>query len=140
MKRIEQIEKQALAELGAAGTVDAIDAIRVCYLGRKGILTGVMRNISQLPKEDRPSAGKKANQVKGVLENAVKEAMHRIDVGARATEDRLDVSLPGRDMHTGSLHPVTQISQQICDIFYLSLIHISEPTRPVGISRMPSSA
>ena len=75
MKRIEQIEKQALAELGAAGTVDAIDAIRVCYLGRKGILTGVMRNISQLPKEDRPSAGKKANQVKGVLENAVKEAM-----------------------------------------------------------------
>ena len=73
--------------LDAAGTTEAIDAVRVRYLGRKGALTGVMRNISQLPKEDRPSAGKKANQVKGILEKAVNEALHRLEAGTRAIED-----------------------------------------------------
>jgi len=117
VEQIEQIEKQALAELDAAGTADAIDAIRVCYLGRKGVLTSVMRNISQLPKEDRPVAGKKANQVKGILEAALNKALQRLETGAQTIEDRLDVSLPGRANRTGSLHPVSQISQQMCDIF-----------------------
>ena len=71
--------EQAFAELEKAGTADAIDTIRVRYLGRKGVLTGLMRNISQLPKEDRPFAGKKANQVKGILEKALKEALHRLE-------------------------------------------------------------
>ena len=117
MDSIEQIEKQALAELSAADTPEAIETLRVRYLGRKGVLTGVMRNIAQLPKEERPSAGKKANQVKGILETALNKALHRLEAGIQSIEDRLDVSLPGRTTRTGSLHPVSQISKQMCDIF-----------------------
>ena len=117
MESIEQLEKQALAELGRADTAASIDAIRVRYLGRKGALTGVMRTISQLPKEDRPAAGKRANLAKGALENALKKALQRLEGGSRAAEDRLDVSLPGRTTRAGSLHPVSQISQQMCGIF-----------------------
>ena len=117
MESIEQIEKQALSELRSADTPEALDALRVQYLGRKGVLTGVMRNISQLPKEDRPAAGKKANQVKGILEKALEKALQQLEAGAQASGDHLDVSLPGRTTDTGSLHPVSQISQQICDIF-----------------------
>lgn len=117
VERIEQIEKQAFTELDKAGDANAIDAIRVRYLGRKGVLTGLMRNISQLPKEDRPFAGKQANQVKGILEKALNEALQRLEAAVQASEDRLDVSLPGRATRTGSLHPVSQISQQICSIF-----------------------
>ena len=117
MESIEQIEKQALAELSTADTPEALDALRVQYLGRKGVLTGVMRNISQLPQEDRPAAGKKANQVKGILEKALDKALLRLEAGTQASGDHLDVSLPGRTTLTGSLHPVSQISQQMCSIF-----------------------
>ncbi|MBW2612878.1 MAG: phenylalanine--tRNA ligase subunit alpha, partial [Deltaproteobacteria bacterium] len=67
MESIEQIEKQAIDELGTVKDTESINDLRVHYLGRKGVLTGIMRNISQMPKEERPSAGKKANQVKGIL-------------------------------------------------------------------------
>jgi len=114
---IEQIQKQALDELGAAQDAEGIDALRVHYLGRKGILTGIMRNISQLPKEERPAAGKKSNQVKGILEKAFDRALQKIEEAPDGADSRLDVSLPGKPVFKGSLHPVTQISQQICDIF-----------------------
>lgn len=117
MESIEQIEKQAIDELGAVKDTESINDLRVHYLGRKGVLTGIMRNISQMPKEERPSAGKKANQVKGILEAALNKALQRLETGAQTIEDRLDVSLPGRANRTGSLHPVSQISQQMCDIF-----------------------
>jgi len=117
VESIEQIEKQALAELSTADTPEALDDLRVQYLGRKGILTGVMRNISQLPQEDRPAAGKKANQVKSILEKTLDKALLRLKAGTQASGDHLDVSLPGRTTLTGSLHPVSQISQQMCSIF-----------------------
>lgn len=117
MESIEQIEKQALAELSTADTPEALDTFRVQYLGRKGVLTSVMRNISQLPQEDRPAAGKKANQVKGILEKALDKALQRLEAGTQVSGDHLDVSLPGRTTLTGSLHPVSQISQQMCSIF-----------------------
>ena len=117
MEPIEHIEKQALAELDGADTAAAIDAVRVHYLGRKGTLTSVMRNISRLPQKERPAAGKRANLAKSALEKALKRALQRLEDGSRSAEDRLDVSLPGRTTRTGSLHPVTQISQQMCSIF-----------------------
>jgi len=65
---IDQIEKDGLAELSAAGDEDAVNEITVKYLGRKGVVTRFLRNIAQLPPEERPAAGKKANQVKKTLD------------------------------------------------------------------------
>ncbi len=114
---IDQIEKEGLAELSAAGDGDAVNEITVKYLGRKGVVTRFLRNISQLPPEERPTAGKKANQVKKALDEAARQALDRIAAQQDLAADQLDVSLPGRPLNRGTLHPVTRITNEICGIF-----------------------
>ncbi len=114
---IEQIEKDARLHLEKAGDAAEVQELRVRYLGRKGLITSFLKGISQLPREERPAAGKKANQVRVGLENAIKTALQRIADQEASSEEALDVSLPGRPAVQGSLHPVSQIQQRICDIF-----------------------
>ena len=76
-KTIEQIKKEALKELEAASDSESIKALSVRYLGRKGAVTQYLRNISNLPKESRPEAGKKANQTKRTLDELLKTALKR---------------------------------------------------------------
>ena len=114
---VDQIYQQALEDLGSASEPLHITELSVQYLGRKGELTQFLRNISKLPVEQRPEAGKRANEVKKELDQAFKAALKRIEAAKSDLEDRIDVSLPGRPASYGVLHPVTQINQQICDIF-----------------------
>jgi phenylalanyl-tRNA synthetase alpha chain len=114
---LDQIYRQGIRELDSVGDTTGIQDLNVRYLGRKGILTGFLRNISKLPVEERPSAGKKANEIKVRLENAFKQAAENLTPRDEAMEAGIDVSLPGRSVAWGSLHPITQINQQICDIF-----------------------
>ena len=116
-KTIAQIEKEALKELEAATDSESIKAISARYLGRKGAVTRYLRNISNLPLELRPEAGEKANKTKKTLDALFKKALNKLESAHIETDDRIDVSLPGRAIRKGSLHPITQITQQICDIF-----------------------
>jgi len=116
-KTIEQIKEDALKELEAASDCKKINDLSVRYLGRKGDVTQFLRTITSLPKEKRTEAGKKANETKKSLDKAFKEALIRIETRSAAIEDSIDVSLPGRIISHGSLHPITQITMQICDIF-----------------------
>jgi phenylalanyl-tRNA synthetase alpha chain len=114
---IDQIEQDVLESLKTAKDAEEIQALAVQYLGRKGLITGVLKGISQLPKEERPGAGKKANQVRVAVDKAIQEAFDKIAAANETAEDDIDVSLPGRSPQAGSLHPVSQIQQEICDIF-----------------------
>ena len=116
-KSVDQIYQDALAEIAAAAGPDDIQSAHLRYLGRKGMLTQFLRNISSLPADQRPEAGKKANQIKIKLDKAVRQALIDFESAGRTTEDRIDVSLPGRPAPIGSLHPITRINQEICDIF-----------------------
>lgn len=116
-KTIEQIKEDALKELEAASDIESINALSIRYLGRKGVVTQYLRNISSLPREIRPEAGKKANETKKSLDALFKKTLKELETAVDETDDRIDVSLPGRITSQGSLHPITQISQQICDIF-----------------------
>jgi phenylalanyl-tRNA synthetase alpha chain len=124
---IEEIQAEALSELAAAQTAEAVQRLSVYYLGRKGRITLYLRSISALPPEERPAAGKKANQAKKAVEDAVRAAEERI---ARAQEEEsaagLDVTLPGRPTPRGRLHPITQINRRICDIFVRMGFDIAE--------------
>ena len=113
---IEQIKEDALKELETVSDERHIDDLSVRYLGRKGIVTQLLRNVSKLPKEKRPEAGKKANELKGTLEGLFKDALEKIKTRPTEKDDGIDVSLPGRAVRQGSLHPITQITNQICDI------------------------
>jgi phenylalanyl-tRNA synthetase alpha chain len=116
-KTIEQIKKEALKELEAASDSESIKALSVRYLGRKGAVTQYLRNISNLPRESRPEAGEKANQTKKNLDELFKKGLKQLETSSYETDNRIDVSLPGRVTRRGSLHPITQITRQICDIF-----------------------
>jgi phenylalanyl-tRNA synthetase alpha chain len=114
---IDQIYQDALKEIETAESPEAIPAISVRYLGRRGQITKYLRNISSLPVEQRPAAGKRANEVKKKLDAAIDAAIAKFETSARRADDHIDVSLPGRPARRGSLHPITQINQEICDIF-----------------------
>lgn len=114
---IERIYADAMQDLASATDVEAIDRLSTQYLGRKGRITHFLRNISKLPAEERPQAGKRANEIKRSLEEAFQKAQARSKEASKAVTDRIDVSLPGRMPARGSLHPITQITNRICDIF-----------------------
>jgi phenylalanyl-tRNA synthetase alpha chain len=114
---IERIKEAALKELASASDIDGVKALSVQYLGRKGFVTQYLRNISDLPVKDRPEAGQKANQTKKALEQAFQEAISCISIADAGADDNIDVSLPGRPARQGSLHPITQVNQEIVDIF-----------------------
>jgi phenylalanyl-tRNA synthetase alpha chain len=116
-KSVDQICTEALREIEAATGKESLNAVSVKYLGRKGIITQSLRNISKLPPEERPKAGEKANEIKKILEKALLEAEKRLDSLSSEEIDFIDVSLQGRSACPGSLHPITQITREICGIF-----------------------
>lgn len=116
-KPIEQIKNEALKAIDAASDVEGIKALSNRYLGRKGVVTHFLRNISALPLEKRSAVGKKANEIKKGLDKAFKAALIQLQTRTHPADGRIDVSLPGRTATPGSLHPITQINEEICDIF-----------------------
>ena len=114
---IEQIQEQALKELEVAADVESIKDLSVRYLGRKGKVTQFLRSIADLPQEQKPEAGKKANETKRLLDAKFKKAVKQLETASLESEGCIDVSLPGRVVRQGSLHPITQVARQICDIF-----------------------
>jgi phenylalanyl-tRNA synthetase alpha chain len=123
---LDQIYRQGLKELEAVKNTADLQDLSVRYLGRKGILTRFLRNISKLPLEQRPAAGKKANEIKNLLEKGFREATEKLEPSDETKDAAIDVSLPGRAVAYGALHPITRINQQICDIFSNLGFDISE--------------
>ncbi|MFH2060825.1 MAG: phenylalanine--tRNA ligase subunit alpha [Pseudomonadota bacterium] len=114
---IIDIEREAFGCIERADDSEQLEALSIKYLGRKGVLTAFLRNISSLPAEDRPDAGKNANILKGKIEAAIKSAFLKLDAKNEKDFIGIDVTLPGRPCHKGSLHPITQVADEICDIF-----------------------
>jgi phenylalanyl-tRNA synthetase alpha chain len=116
-KSIGQIKTEALEKLQSAPDLESIQTLSIRYLGRKGIVTQFLRSISKLPPEKRPDIGKEANEVKRFLDERFREALQRFETELPEIDDGIDVSLPGRKAQRGYLHPITQTTLQICDIF-----------------------
>lgn len=114
---LRQIEAGILGEIEAArGDRDALQAIQVRVLGRKGLLTQRLRAIASLPPEQRPEAGREANRVKERLLEALAAALQACEEAAPAAGG-IDVTLPGRMEPRGRLHPITRVTEEICAIF-----------------------
>ncbi|MEJ5358597.1 MAG: phenylalanine--tRNA ligase subunit alpha [Desulfobacterales bacterium] len=114
---LRQIEDETLREIEAArGDRQALQALQVRVLGRKGLLTQILRSIAALPPERRPEAGREANRVKDRLSSALESALRDCEETARPA-DRIDVTLPGRMEPRGRLHPITRVTEEICAIF-----------------------
>jgi phenylalanyl-tRNA synthetase alpha chain len=116
-EEILALEKKALAELESVSDDPGLERFRIGYLGKKGLLTSLMKRLGELGPQERPEAGKLANRVKVNLTLRFEEAKARLDLAGTVKSEVLDVTLPGRKPVRGSLHPITQILQEICDIF-----------------------
>ena len=117
---IVDLRDEALEEIGSATDLDALEQLRVSYLGRNGRLTSILRGIGSLPQEFRHIVGAVANEARTTLEERLAqkaEALRETEINSLAQQDRIDVTLPGRPMRTGRLHPTTQILREICDAF-----------------------
>ena len=117
---IDEIKRSAVAALDSLQTLDAVDQWRIAYLGRRGTLTHVLRALSSLDVEERRVIGALANETKSVLEERLEDRIRQINDAVlirSASRDRLDVTLPGRPVSAGRLHPTTQIVREICDAF-----------------------
>jgi len=115
--QLDQIYQQAIESLSAVSDAEALKALSVQYLGRKGLITQYLRGISKLPADQRPAAGQQANQVKTRLEEEFQAASNRLALALQNADPGIDVSLPGRIPARGTLHPITRITRTICDIF-----------------------
>ncbi len=111
------LEKKALGELASVSDLSQLENFRVVFLGKKGLLTSSMKKMGELPAEERPEFGKLANRVKADLTLKFEEARARLESGRDRKSSLLDVTLPGRASPRGSLHPITQVLQEICGIF-----------------------
>jgi len=114
------LREAAEAELRKAGTEEELLAVRTRYLGRKGLLTGLLRNIGNVTPEERPEFGKRCNEIKEDLAARIDLHVTRMALKKREAallRERIDVTLPGRGIRLGTLHPVTQVREEICRIF-----------------------
>ena len=117
-QELRQLQAEAETKLATLDNPKDLEEIRVRYLGRKGLFTTLLRQLGQVSAEDRPRLGKLANEIKEALEqkfNARKAELVASVAGADRQRD--DLSLPGRLVPFGRLHPVTQIMDEVCSIF-----------------------
>lgn len=117
--QIAEIERAALSALAEAADEAAIESWRTRVLGRSGELTAVLRGIGGLAPEERKAVGAEANRAKQVLESALEERRESLRRAALASAaaDAIDVTLPGRPLRRGRLHPITQVRRRILDVF-----------------------
>ena len=123
MQSLENIKAEAVVAIEAASDIAALEELRVSYLGKKGALTGLLKNLGQLSAEERPKAGAEINAVKQQLNeqlNARKASLQGAALAAQLAEQAIDVTLPGRRAETGSLHPITRTIQRM-ETFFSSM-------------------
>jgi len=120
MRELSELVETATSEIDAASDLAALDAVRVSYLGKKGELTSRLKSLSELPAEERPSAGQEINQAKQALQARINERREALDsaaLEARLVGDAVDVTLPGRGASIGGRHPVSRAMARIDRIF-----------------------
>jgi phenylalanyl-tRNA synthetase alpha chain len=116
--QVRSLESVALQNIRHARTPEELELLRVKYLGRKGDLTQVLRGLKDQDPELRRLLGQEANRVKEALEAALDQALSALKAAARlAGTTSVDVTLPGRRLPRGRLHPLNQIMAEVCDIF-----------------------
>lgn len=120
MSDLHNIVDSARQAIDVASDSNALDVVRVQYLGKKGELTVLLRGVKDLPLEQRPEAGAEINKVKTHLQEAIswrKEVLEEEAVNKQLLSEAIDVTLPGRGQQNGGLHPITQVIRRIETFF-----------------------
>lgn len=120
MQELDTLLDQALNEIRECPDGAGLETLRVGYLGKKGSLTAMLKSLGKLSAEERPKAGQAINEAKRRVQDAIaerREALRARAIEAELQAETVDVTLPGRGMGTGGVHPVTRTLQRIEDLF-----------------------
>jgi phenylalanyl-tRNA synthetase alpha chain len=119
-EQLERIETLAKQEMESCTDIKALDDLRVKYLGKKGELTAILKQMGKLSAEERPVIGQLANQVRADIEEALSTKLAALKADAQAAQlksETIDITLPGKTAPMGKLHPLTKVENEIREIF-----------------------
>lgn len=119
-QELQRIKEEALSAIKSASDEQALQDVRVKYLGKKGEVTALLKGLGKLSPEERPKMGALVNAVRQALEeeiDALKISMEVAAMNARLEEEKIDITLPGRAPKTGYIHPLTTVNEMIEDFF-----------------------
>lgn len=118
--RLRQLAQEALKALEGANSPDELNTLRVKYLGKKGEVTSLLRGMGALSAEERPRIGQIANEVREEIEVALEDRNSQVKEVQKAKQlaaENLDITLPGARFNLGKLHPLTQVLEEMENIF-----------------------
>jgi len=121
MEELQKILDQALDRFSEVSDDAELEQVKARYLGKEGSLTVLLKGLGKLSADDRPAAGARINQIKQGIETALqrrREELQQNKLARKLATESLDVTLPGRGMGTGGLHPVTRTLQRIEQLFH----------------------
>ncbi|BDX06332.1 phenylalanine--tRNA ligase subunit alpha [Planctobacterium marinum] len=113
---LEAIVNKAQEEIASCNSVNALDEIRVNYMGKKGELTALLKGLGKVAPEERPAMGQRINEAKQQVQQAIHargEALKEAELNAKLANESIDVTLPGKKTDLGGLHPVTRTIKRI---------------------------
>ena len=119
-EQLLKLKEAALEEIKAVSAIDELDSIKVKYSGKKGELTKLLKGMGKLSAEERPVMGKVANEVRELIETKINEkrtALKKIEQEAKLQSEVIDVTMPGKVFNVGKKHPITQIIDEVSEIF-----------------------
>ena len=118
--KIQQIREKALAEIDKADGLEKLNDVRAAILGKKGELTAVLKGMKDVAPEDRPKVGQWVNETREAVEKLLDEKVKKFEAEAlkrKYEREKIDVTMPAKRSKTGNLHPVTQVKNQLSEIF-----------------------
>ena len=119
-EKIEEIKKAAKSKIEAITTLQELQDLKVKYLGKKGELTSILKGLGGLSAEERPKVGSLVNQVRDELEKQIENAEKIMKTKAleqRLEKEKIDVTMPSKNIQIGSVHPITQVIEDVKEIF-----------------------
>ncbi|WP_136604030.1 phenylalanine--tRNA ligase subunit alpha [Paenibacillus dokdonensis] len=128
-EKLEALRQEALDQLQGVEDVQKLNDLRVKYLGKKGALTEILRGMGALSAEERPVIGQVGNEVRGAIEALIEskqDAFQKAETEQRLQAEKVDVTLPGRKMAQGGVHPLNKVIEEIEEIFIGMGYHIAE--------------
>ncbi len=121
MEKFENIRTEFLSELNNIGSLKELENIRLKYLGAKGVVTSLLKEIGKLPQEERKPFGAKVNELKNFIDSHIsekKETLFAEEINKKLIYETIDITLPGRKIPRGSIHPISRTLENITDIFF----------------------
>lgn len=119
-EKLLELQKNALAEIAEADSIEKAESLRVKYLGKKGELTIILKGMGKLSAEERPIVGKVGNEVRTAIEEGINNAkteLKKAEQAKKLAEEVIDVTMPSKEFKVGKKHPITKIIDEVTEIF-----------------------